>query len=76
VKQILVLTANVKFPSSNSFYLTSNSYVVEESSMEDINTSMKNFREEVEQEGFEVIGLTAHIVPTNKVYEVLKSLHQ
>jgi hypothetical protein len=37
---------------------------------------MKNFREEVEQEGFEVIGLTAHIVPTNKVDEVLKSLHQ
>lgn len=60
-KQVLVLIANVEYPSKGSFFLAANSYVID--SIEGLDVSVKNFREDVEKDGCRIINFLAHIVP-------------
>jgi len=62
-KHLIVLIAQVKYPSSNSTYLTANSYLVEKDSMEDLEKSTEHFKGDVEKDGFKIINFLVYVVP-------------
>jgi len=66
-KHLIVLIAQVKYPSSNSTYLTANSYLVEKDSMKDLEKSKEDFRSEIEKDNFKIINFLVYVVPKEQL---------
>lgn len=65
MKQLIILIAQVKYPSSNNTYLTANSYVIEKG--EELEKIWNSLRDEVEKEGFKIINNLVYIVPEEQI---------
>lgn len=62
-KHLIIVIADVKYPSSENTYLTANSYVVQDGNSDDYENSIKDFREHVEVDGFQILSMMIHIPP-------------
>ena len=71
MKNIYVLTASVKYPSSNNFYLTSKSYVLEFGNASQLHEAIKDFRAEVEQDDFLITNMTCYSVGREQIEEAV-----
>lgn len=67
MKSLFILVAQIKYPSSDSFFLTANSYVVEKGSTEGFEAAIETFRNEVEVDGFKLINFMAYVVPDEQI---------
>jgi hypothetical protein len=69
MSKIIVLTANVKYPSSESYYLSSNSYVIGDNA-EGLQEAENDFRSHIEVDGFKIVNMLAYIVSAEQVERV------
>ena len=67
-KQIVVLMANVKYPSSNNSHLSANSYLIE--TEEEREKAINDFKGNVEVDGFKILNMMAYIVPDEQITKV------
>lgn len=66
-KQIVILIAQVKYPSSNATYLSSASYVINREDTEALQNAWKDFRSHVETDDFKIVNSMIYIVPREQV---------
>lgn len=72
-KYIVVLTARVKYPSSESYYLTSSSWVVDADNPKRIEDIVDEFRKLVEQDDFKIVEMVAYDVPFEQIEQVMRA---
>lgn len=65
MKQLVILIAQVKYPSSNASYLTANSYVTESS--EELEKAWDDLRDRIEVDDFKVINNLVYVVPADQI---------
>lgn len=61
-KNIIILIALVKYPSSNNTYITADSYFVGRT-IEDLDNAKNDFVSKIETEDFKVINFLLYVVP-------------
>jgi hypothetical protein len=66
-KQLIILVAQVKYPSTNATYLTANSHVIESGDWTAHEVAVKDFKSRVEVDGFTVTNMIAYIVPKEHI---------
>ncbi len=64
---ILVLVAEVKYPSSNNTYLSANSYAIEKDDMGALEKSTEDFKAKVQTGGFKIVNFLIYIVPDEQL---------
>jgi hypothetical protein len=70
-KQIVILIAEVKYPSSDAVYLTANSYVLEKSNYKALETAWEDFRSHVETNGFRIVNSMVYVIPPKQIAETV-----
>lgn len=73
MKHIVILTALVKYPSSDTTYLSSNSYAIEQVEAKPLSDIIDKFKEEIETDGFKILNMLAYVVPNEQVEEIIAS---
>ena len=68
-KNIIILIALVKYPSSNNTYITADSYFVGRT-MEDLDNAKDDFVTKVETEDFKIINFLIYVVPVRFLLSV------
>jgi len=75
-KQLIILVFQVKYPSSSNSYLTANSYLVENGSLEELEKAATEFRNDVEKDGFKIINNLIYIVPQEQIKLTVEWLYK
>lgn len=71
MKNVIVLIAQVKYPSVDYTYLTADSFVMEKGSIRTIDEVTADFRRKVETDGFTITNFLVYVVPQEHVTECL-----
>ena len=66
-RYLVIFIAQVKYPSSNSTYLTANSYLVEKDYVKDVRKFTEHFKSYVEKDGFKIINFLVYVVPKEQL---------
>jgi len=69
LKNVVVLIAQVKYPSSETNYMTAESYVMEKGSMHTIDSVAADFRSKIETDGFKITNFLVYVVPQEQIIE-------
>lgn len=69
MKDIVILIALVKYPSSNNTYPTANSFLVETHDVETLDKLVGNFKSLIETDGFRIINFLVYIVPRKQIVD-------
>lgn len=67
MKRLIIVTAEVKYPSSNNTYLSSNSYVADVYDPKHMEKIMDDFKSKVETDEFKIINVIIYIVPQEQI---------
>jgi hypothetical protein len=69
MKSLIVLIAQVKYPSGNYAYLTANSYVLENLTIDTRDVVAADFRSKIETDGFKITNFLVYVVPQEQIEE-------
>ena len=69
MKHLIILSAQVKYPSGDYAYLTANSYVLEKQDANLLEAIANDFRTNIETDGFKITNLLVYIVPQEQITE-------
>ena len=67
MKQIIILIASVKYPSSENFYLTADSYLLENNNQDELKNNVDAFKIRIEVDGFKITNMLVYIVPKEQI---------
>lgn len=67
MKNLVVLIAEVKYPSSEATYLTASAYVLEKGNTKALEAAKEDFKSHVETEGFKIVNMLLYFVPKEQI---------
>lgn len=69
---LIVLIAEVKYPSSDVTYLTASSYLIEQGKVDQHDKAVEDFRGKIETDNFKIVNMLVYVVPREQIQEVSK----